>query len=64
VRLNAVTRGFLERQAESGEAPVAAAVKALLAAPAGPKREKAATALARLAPEFGAMLRDTEAIFS
>lgn len=59
VRLNAVTRGFLERQAETGEAPVAAAVKALLAAPAGPKRERAATALARLAPELGAMLRDT-----
>lgn len=59
VALNPVTRGFLERQAETGEPAVAAAVKALLAAPAGPRRERAATALARLAPELGAMLRDT-----
>lgn len=59
VTLNPVTRGFLERQAETGPAPLAAAVKALLAAPSGPVREEAGTALARLAPEFGAMLRDT-----
>ncbi|MCM2305082.1 MAG: M20/M25/M40 family metallo-hydrolase, partial [Elusimicrobia bacterium] len=59
VTLNPVSRGFLERQAEAGPAPLAAAIKSLLGAPAGPAREAAGTALARLAPEFGAMLRDT-----
>lgn len=59
VTLNPVTRGFLERQAGTEAAPVAAAIKALLAAPSGPVREAAGTALAHLSPEFGAMLRDT-----
>lgn len=57
--LNDVTKGFLEAQTKTAEPAVAGAIKALLSAPAGPGREAAATALARLAPEFGAMLRDT-----
>ncbi len=59
VVLNPVSRGFLERQAETSEPAAAALIAAVLAAPEGPKRDTAGTALSRLAPEIGAMLRDT-----
>jgi len=59
VVLNPVTRSFLEVQAGTAEQAVATAIKAVLSAPEGAKRDEAGTALARLAPEFGAMLRDT-----
>ena len=44
---------------ETSPPAVAAAIKAVLAATEGPKRDEAGTALARVAPEFGAMLHDT-----
>ncbi len=59
VRLNPVTHGFLEQQAKTSEPAIAAAIKAVLAAPEGPARDEAGAALAHLAPEIGAMLRDT-----
>ncbi len=59
VVLNPVARGFLERQAETSSPEVSAAIKTVLAASEGPQRDAAGAALARLAPEFGAMLRDT-----
>ena len=59
VVLNPVTRGFLEAQAKSAEPAVAKAIKAVLSAPAGRERDEAGSALARVAPEIGAMVRDT-----
>lgn len=59
VVLNAVTKSFLEAQASTAEPAVAAAIKAVLDAPEGRARDDAGSALARLAPEIGAMLRDT-----
>ncbi|MEK7383409.1 MAG: M20/M25/M40 family metallo-hydrolase [Elusimicrobiota bacterium] len=59
VVLNSVTAGFLKQQAQTSPPAVAAAIQAVLASAEGPKREEAGTALAHLAPEFGAMLRDT-----
>lgn len=59
VVLNPVTKGFLEAQAKTAEPPVAAAIRAVLTAPAGRDRDEAGSALARVAPEIGAMVRDT-----
>jgi acetylornithine deacetylase/succinyl-diaminopimelate desuccinylase-like protein len=59
VTLNAVSKGFLEAQMKTSEPAVAAAIKAVLEAPDQAKRDDAGTALAHLAPEIGAMLRDT-----
>jgi len=59
VRLNPVSQGFLERQAETSPSPVALAIRALLNAPEGRKRDEAGDELAALSPEYGAMLRDT-----
>ena len=59
VVLNPVSQGFLERQAETSPSQVAAAIRAVLEAPQGRKRDEAGTALADLSPEYGAMLRDT-----
>lgn len=59
VVLNPVTKGFLEEQARTSPPAAAAAIKAVLAAPEGAKRDEAGDALAELAPEIGAMLRDT-----
>ena len=59
VRLNPVSQGFLERQAETSPSPVALAIRALLNAPEGRKRDAAGDELAALSPEYGAMLRDT-----
>lgn len=59
VVLNPVTRGFLEAQAKSAEPGVARAIKAVLSAPAGRERDEAGSALAAVAPEIGAMVRDT-----
>ena len=59
VRLNPVSQGFLERQAETSPSPIAMAIRALLNAPEGRKRDAAGDELAALSPEYGAMLRDT-----
>lgn len=59
VVLNPVSQGFLERQAETCPSSLAAAIRAVLNAPEGRKRDEAGTALAALSPEYGAMLRDT-----
>lgn len=59
VVLNPVSQGFLERQAETSPSQIAAAIRAVLNAPEGRKRDEAGTALASLSPEYGAMLRDT-----
>lgn len=59
VRLNPVSQGFLERQAETSPSPIALAIRALLNAPEGRKRDEAGDELAALSPEYGAMLRDT-----
>ena len=59
VVLNPVSQGFLERQAETRPSQVALAIRALLKAPEGRKRDEAGAELAALSPELGAMLRDT-----
>ncbi len=56
--LNGVARGFLERQVRRSGPSIGSAIKEVLAA--GPESiDEAADRLAALAPEFGAMLRDT-----
>jgi len=59
VLLNPVSKGFLEAQAKASEPAVAEAIKAVLDAPQGSARDAAGVKLASLAPDFGAMLRDT-----
>ena len=59
VILNPVTKSFLEIQTKLSAPALAAAMKAVLEAPEGPRRDEAGDALARLSPEIGAMLRDT-----
>lgn len=58
VRLNPVSRGFLERQAAL-DASVRPAVRALLAAPEGPRRDEAADALMAVSAELAATVRET-----
>ncbi len=58
VRLNAVSQGYLERQAEL-DASVRPAVRALLAAPEGPRRDEAAEKLMAVSPELAATVRET-----
>ena len=58
VRLNPVSQGYLERQAEL-DSSVRASVRALLAAPEGPRRDAAAEALVAVSPELAALVRET-----
>lgn len=58
VRLNPVSQGFLERQAEL-DPSVRAAARALLAAPEGPRRDEAADKLMAVSPELAATTRET-----
>jgi acetylornithine deacetylase/succinyl-diaminopimelate desuccinylase-like protein len=58
VRLNPVSQGFLERQAEL-DPSVRAAARALLAAPEGPRRDEAADKLMAVSPELAATVRET-----
>ncbi len=58
-RVDAVVRGFFERQKTSADAALAAALADVLASAPGPDLDRAADRLATLDPEFGAMLRDT-----
>lgn len=57
-RLNPVSRGFLERQAKL-DAKAGPAIRALLDAPEGPRRDEAADALAAVSPELAATVRET-----
>lgn len=59
VVLNPVTQSFLHAQTRTAEPALAAAIVAVLAAAEGAPRDEAADALALVAPEIGAMLRDT-----
>ncbi len=58
VRLNPVSQGYLERQAEL-DPSVRAAARALLAAPEGPRRDEAADKLMAVSPELAATVRET-----
>lgn len=57
--LNAVVRASFEYKAASAEAPLKAALNAVLEAPKGPELDAAAARLRALSPELGAMLSDT-----
>jgi len=59
VALNPVSQSFLQAQIRTAEPVIASAIEAVLAAPEGADRDAAGTALALVAPEIGAMLRDT-----
>lgn len=58
VRLNPVSQGYLERQAEV-DPSVRAAARALLSAPEGPRRDEAADKLQIVSPELAATVRET-----